>query len=226
MNKDNTKNCWITRFDGLEKLDAKWISMIDEQSRILNLTPDTIIFAPGKSAENMIFLMDGTVRVQQLSDGGREIVLYRIEAGQSCIMTASCLIGHQEYSAEGICETDVKAAVIPRVLFDELMSKSDCFRNFIFSTFSLRLTELMTIINEVAFKRLDIRLAQKLVSLADDNNRVKTTHQKLAIELGTAREVVSRQLQEFQRRDWLKQSRGSIDIQNLKELKELAWQHA
>ncbi len=212
---------WAENFEGLNNLELEWRDIIDKHSRVISIPPGTSVFSPGKPAENMIFLMDGTVRVQQVSEGGREIVLYRIEAGQSCIMTASCLIGHQDYAAEGISETEVEAAIIPRQTFDELIAKSECFRNFIFSTFSLRLTELMTIINEVAFRRLDIRLAQKLIDLANGQNEINTTHQQLATELGTAREVISRQLQEFHRRGWVEQSRGSIEIINKASLVEL-----
>ena len=137
-------------------------------------------------------------------------------------MTASCLIGHQEYSAEGVAETEIEAVVIPRNLFDELIAKSECFRNFVFSTFSMRLSELMFIINEVVFRRLDIRLAKKLLYLADKNNLINTTHQKLAVELGTVREVISRQLQEFHRVGLIEQSRGSILITEKRKLIDLS----
>ncbi len=216
---------WIERFVGLESLEPDWRNAILEESRVLSIPSGVEIFAPEKPAENMIFLIDGTVRVQQISDGGREIVLYRIEAGQSCIMTASCLLGQEDYSAQGISETELEAVIIPKGVFDELIANSECFRNFVFSTFSLRLTELMMIINEVAFRRLDIRLANKLLELSKNENEVKTTHQKLATELGTAREVISRQLQEFQRRNWIEQSRGTLVVANKEALTELAIKH-
>lgn len=219
------QSLWIERFEGLEALEPEWRDLISDQGRILSIPPKKSVFSPGKPAENMIFLLQGTVRVQQVSEGGREIVLYRIEAGQSCIMTASCLIGHQDYSAEGISETDVEAAIIPRGLFNQLLAGSENFRNFVFSTFSMRLTELMTIINEVAFRRLDIRLSQKLLDLVNAEGEITVTHQQLATEIGTAREVISRQLQEFNRQNWLEQSRGRIVITNMQKLKELATKH-
>lgn len=215
-------NSWIDLFDGLENLEEEWREVLYRKARVISVAAGTEIFAPEKPAENMIFLLDGTVRVQQVSEGGREIVLYRIEAGQSCIMTASCLLGHQDYSAQGISETELEAVIIPKTLFDDLIAKSHCFRNFVFSTFSLRLTELMIIINEVAFHRLDIRLANKLLELSKHGDEIKTTHQQLGSELGTAREVVSRQLQEFQRRNWIGQSRGTVIIINKSALRELA----
>lgn len=203
---------WIDHFDGLSNLEPEWRQTILDQARVLTIPSDTEIFAPDKPAENMIFLIDGTVRVQQISDEGREIVLYRMEAGQSCIMTASCLLGYQDYSAQGISETEIQAVIIPKSVFDEMIAQSAHFRNFIFSTFSMRLTELMVIINEVAFRRVDIRLAGKLLELAKNKTEIKTTHQQLSVELGTAREVISRQLQEFQRQGWVEPSRGTIKI--------------
>ena len=216
---------WIETFEGLNALEPEWKNAIARKSRLVSIPKETKVFEPGKSVNDMIFLLEGTGRVQQVSEGGREIVLYRIEAGQSCIMTASCLLGHEEYSAEGISETKIVAAVIPQDAFNELLANSASFRSFVFSTFSQRLAELMTIINEVAFRRLDIRLAQKLLDLSSNTHEVKITHQQLATELGTVREVVSRQLQEFHRRNWLELNRGLIVIKERRGLIELATKH-
>ncbi len=107
-------------------------------------------------------------------------------------------------------------------MFDDLLERSSEFRDFVFQAYSRRMTDLFMIIDEVAFKRLDIRLAQKLVELAEEDGVLKSTHQQLASELGSAREVVSRQLQEFQRRGWISQSRGTIQILDKDSLQQLA----
>jgi CRP/FNR family transcriptional regulator len=143
----------------------------------------------------MLFLLDGTVRVQQVSDTGHEIVLYRIHAGESCVLTTACLLAFENYSAEGISETPIQAAAVPRAVFDDLVAQSKSFRDFVFMAFSKRITDLFQMIDEVAFQRLDVRLAEKLIKLANGQNMILTTHQKLSVELGTAREVISRQLQ-------------------------------
>jgi CRP/FNR family transcriptional regulator len=192
------------------------------QGSIITFPQGTAIFGPGNSPENMLFLLDGTVRVQQVSETGHEIVLYRIHAGQSCVLTTACLLAYEDYAADGIAETTVQAAAVPRDVFDDLVAQSKTFRDFVFAAFSKRITDLFRMIDEVAFQRLDVRLADKLVSLAGDENTVKTTHQKLSVELGTAREVVSRQLQEFQRRGWIEQSRGSVSLLDKAQLKTLA----
>ncbi|MGH1359268.1 MAG: Crp/Fnr family transcriptional regulator [Burkholderiaceae bacterium] len=203
---------WLSRFPGLSSLDESIQSLLIDQSKIVNVPQGTVIFGPGKSPENLLLMLEGTVRVQQLSEGGREIVLYRVRAGESCVLTTACLLAFEDYSAEGIAETDAQAVAIPRTVFDELVARSKEFRQFVFSAYSKRITDLFYVIEEIAFQRIDIRLAQKLLELAGSGSTVKATHQQMAAELGTAREVVSRQLQEFQRRGWVAQSRGVIEL--------------
>ncbi len=180
------------------------------------------IFGPGKRPEHLLLLLSGTVRVQQTSDAGREIVLYRIHAGESCVLTTASLLAHEAYAAEGVAETNVTAVAIPRAVFDDLIASSRSFRDFIFAAYSRRITDLFYVIDEVAFRRIDIRLAQKLLELQDDDQGLQATHQQLAAELGTAREVISRQLQEFQRRGWVELSRGLVRILDEDALKKLS----
>jgi CRP/FNR family transcriptional regulator len=212
---------WIDRFPGLSRLDPGVKDMLVRRSTVITVPKDTVIFGPGKSPENLLLMLEGTVRVQQLAENGREIVLYRVHAGESCVLTTACLLAYEDYSAEGIAETEVSAVAIPRTVFDDLVANSPEFRNFVFTAYSKRITDLFLVIEEIAFRRMDIRLAQKLLELAKDG-RVEATHQQMAAELGTAREVVSRQLSEFQRRDWVAQARGEIRILNARALQDLA----
>ena len=213
---------WTIHFPGLRKLEPAIAKPLIETSKVVHLPAGTTIFGPGQSPESYLLLITGTVRVQQVSETGREIVLYRVAAGESCALTTACLMGYEEYQAEGVTETDVEAVAIPRGTFDELIAKSAEFRRFVFTAFSVRVTNLFRIIDEVAFSRIDIRLAQKLLELADVAGRVALTHQQLASELGTAREVISRQLHEFQRRKWIETSRGALTIEQPVALKNLA----
>ncbi|EEA94815.1 Crp/Fnr family transcriptional regulator [Pseudovibrio denitrificans] len=213
---------WIDRFQGLSKLENHIREILVNRSTIVSVPAGTVIFGPGKAPENLLLLLSGSVRVQQLSEGGREIILYRVHAGESCVLTTACLLAYEDYSAEGIAETDTQAVAIPRMVFDDLIAQSETFRRFVFSAYSKRITDLFLVIEEIAFQRMDIRLAQKLLELAGNGTQVATTHQQMAAELGTAREVVSRQLREFQRRDWITQSRGTIEITDRSGLEVLA----
>ena len=213
---------WIDRFSGLSRLDDQTKALLLARSHVISAPKGEAVFGPGNSPENMLFLMEGTVRVQQVSETGHEIVLYRIEAGESCVLTTACLLAYDDYAATGIAETDIAAAAVPRDLFDELVARSRPFRDFVFAAFAKRITDLFLVIDEVAFQRLDVRLADKLVRLADGSGHIATTHQQLSVELGTAREVVSRQLQEFQRRGWIAQSRGCVSLTDRPSLEQLA----
>lgn len=213
---------WVERFPGLSRLSGETKELILANSAVVDVPKGATIFGPGNSPEHMLFLLDGTVRVQQVSDTGHEIVLYRIQAGQSCVLTTACLLAFEDYSAEGIAETPVQAASVPREIFDELVATSKSFRDFVFAAFSKRITDLFRMIDEVAFQKLDVRLADKLITLAGTSDTIATTHQKLSIELGTAREVISRQLQEFQRRGWIEQARGRVDLKDRTHLERLA----
>jgi CRP/FNR family transcriptional regulator len=213
---------WITRFSGLSALSADIRETLVARSAVVRVPAGQVIFGPGRSPDNLLLLLQGTVRVHQTSESGREIVLYRVEAGQSCVLTTACLLAHEDYTAEGVAETDVEAVAIPRSVFDELMARSADFRSFVFTAYSRRITDLFRVIDEVAFGRIDVRLAHRLVSLARGGADVEATHQQLATELGTAREVISRQLQEFHRKGWIAQARGAIRLDDRAALERVA----
>lgn len=216
------KDGWTDAFPPLKQLPAADFARLRDGSMVVVLPEGSRIFGPGQSPENFLLLIDGTIRVQQVSESGREIVLYRVSAGESCALTTACLMGFEEYLAEGLAETAVRAVAIPRALFDDLIASSREFRRFVFTAFSRRVTNLFRIIEEVAFSRIDVRLAQRLLDLADARNHLSATHQELANELGSAREVISRQMHEFQRRGWIKASRGEIELTDKAALGKLA----
>ncbi|WP_289079369.1 Crp/Fnr family transcriptional regulator [uncultured Thalassospira sp.] len=215
---------WIMQFPGLSRLSAELRQYLTDNSRVIDIPVDTVIFGPGKPPEQLLLLLSGTVRVQKTSETGREIVLYRVHAGESCVLTTACLMAYEDYSAEGIAETGLQAVAIPRDVFDRMVADSPEFRQFVFMAYSRRMTDLFAVVEEIAFRRLDIRLAQKLIELSSEQQTIQTTHQKLAGELGTAREVISRQLAEFQRRGWIEQARGVIHILDRDQIKALAKQ--
>jgi CRP/FNR family transcriptional regulator len=213
---------WIGRFPGLSKLEDKVRASLLAHSRVVDVPAGSVIFGPGKAPENLLLLLEGTVRVQQVSESGREIVLYRVSAGESCVLTTACLLAYEDYLAEGVAETDIVAVALPRATFDDLIAHSAVFRQFVFTAFSSRITDLFRVIDDVAFSHIDIRLAQRLLQIANGQRHVAATHQDLANELGSARQVISRQLKEFQRRGWIETTRGSIALVNRPALEKLS----
>ncbi|SEM89925.1 Crp/Fnr family transcriptional regulator [Palleronia pelagia] len=203
---------WIDTFPGLTRLPADIRAELEAGSQIVTAPAGAQIFAPGQTADNLLLLLDGTVKVQQKSDTGRDVFLYRVHAGESCVLTTACMLAFEDYAAEGISETDVRAVAIPRKTFDSLVGKSPVFREFVFTAYSRRITDLFTLIDDIVFQRMDVRLAARLLELADDRDVVHATHAALGTELGTAREVISRTLSEFHRRGWVEQSRGEVHL--------------
>ena len=212
---------WIDRFEGLRALPADVAAALVAGSQVVSLPAGVRVFEPGRHADNLLLLLQGTVRVQQRSDTGREVFLYRVNAGESCVLTTACMLADEDYAAEGITETEVEAVVIPRKVFDDLAGRSAVFRSFIFRAYSRRIADLFSLIDDIVFHRVDVRLAARLIDHAE-NGQVKATHQALAVELGTAREVVSRTLGEFQRRGWIEQARGQIGLRNAEALTRMA----
>ena len=168
------------------------------------------MFSEGSECKGYVMLLAGTVRVHKVSEDGREIVLYRVESGESCIMTTTCLISDEQYGAEGVAETDVKLIVVPPGTFNQLLARSEKFRNFVFEVYAKRMSMLMMLVEEVVFKKLDKRLAHLLLDRNKD--QFEATHQDIALELGSVREVVSRQLKVFERGGLIRLARGSITI--------------
>jgi CRP/FNR family transcriptional regulator, anaerobic regulatory protein len=222
----NPQGDWIAQFPGFRRLPPDLLGVLTTHSQVIALPVGSRIYGPGQAPQSYLLLLDGAIRVQQVSENGREIVLYRVSAGESCALTTACLMGYEDYLAEAIAETDVRAVAIPRATFDDMIARSPDFRRFVFTAFSTRVTDLCRIIDAVAFARMDIRLAQKLIELSQGGGALAVTQQQLASELGSAREVISRLLSEFQRRGWISQARGSISIVDKWALEELARDHA
>lgn len=209
-------------FPQLARLDPDSARALGESGRVAAIPAGTVLFHDGTECSSYVLVLEGSIRVQKLSEGGREIVLYRVERGQSCVLTTNCLIAHDNYSAEGVAETEVTALVVPAATFRALLARSDTFRDFVFSAYASRISDLLMLIEEVAFGRIDARLAGWLAGRGGPEAQVKATHQDIAVELGTAREVVSRQLKEFERRGWVALHRGRIDVRDRLALADLA----
>jgi len=209
---DQPQSDWLNRFPELQTLSAADRKVLGDHAMLVELPAGQTVFAPGKKPEHFLLLLDGTVRVQQAAANGREIILYRVSGGESCIMTTACLLSDEDYLAEGVTETAVAAVAISKSAFDDLVARSAAFRRLVFSKYASRMTDLQRLVENVAFERMDKRLAQKLLQLSPGRSRLDMTHQELATELGTAREVVSRLMKDFASRGWVSAGRGTMEI--------------
>ena len=205
---------WLDAFPALRALEPGALDLLRGQGARVALPRGTVLFRIGSLCRNFLLLLDGTVRVQMTAETGREIVLYRVGRGETCILTTACLMTRADYNADGVAETDLDAVALGAGAFHELLARSAAFRDFVFASFGNRLLGMMTLVEEVAFGRIDLRLARFLADHRDGRGGLDTTHQALAVELGTAREVVSRQLKEFERRGLVELSRGRVAVRD------------
>ena len=212
-------------FPALDAISERLVRELLGVAHSVQVSGGTALFRDGGPCEAYLLVVEGTVRVQKIAPNGREIVLYRVGAGETCILTTSCLLARRNYPATGIAETDVQGVAIPAAAFRHALATSDPFREFVFAEYGRRIADLIVLVEEVAFGRLDVRLAQRLLShVRGTDSVIRTTHQDLAAELGTAREVVSRQLKEFERRGWVGLHRGRIELMDRPSLQALAAQ--
>ena len=213
---------WTERFQGTAALPRAVRDRLIDVARIIDMEEGAQVFGPANVPDSLFFLYEGRIRVSQSSDSGRAITLYRVDAGESCVLTTACMLAEEAYNTEGLAETAIKAVVLPKSVFDRLVAEEEAFRKFVFAAYSKRLIDLLRVVDDVAFGHMDVRLAERLLALAGDLKEIPATHQQLASELGTAREVVSRVLSDFQKREMIAQSRGRIALIDKKALRVLA----
>jgi CRP/FNR family transcriptional regulator, anaerobic regulatory protein len=213
---------WTERFRGTKALPRAVRNRLVQVAQVRTYQKAHQVFGPNNVPDSLLFLFEGTIRVSQSSDNGRDIVLYRVDAGESCVLTTACMLAEEAYNAEGIAETDITVIALPRLSFDNLVADEPAFRNFVFAAYSQRLIDLLRVVDDVAFGRIDVRLAQRLLALVGVDKEITATHQEIASELGTAREVVSRVLNDFQKRGLIAQSRGRIAVLDKPRLRALA----
>ena len=177
--------------------------------------PDgAVLFQPGQVCERLVLLTDGVVRVRMVSESGREIELYRVRPGETCVMSIACMMGERPYQAEGIADGEIQGVAISRGLFREMLGASAVFREDVLTVQTRRIFDLVSLVDELAFHRTESRLAARLLQRAGSDDAVAETHQELALDIGTAREVVSRRLKRFEAQGLVALERGRVRILN------------
>ena len=209
----------LRRFPVFSQLSARQLDELVKGAQVLRVAAGGVLFDAGQPCRGFPLVLEGSVRVSKGSPGGREILLYRVEPGQGCILSGGCLIGHSDYSARGIAEEDVTLLSLPAELFQKLMVEAEPFRRFVFSLYGERLSEMMELVDAVAFRKLDQRLAQLLVQRGPV---LELTQQKLADELGSVREIVSRLLRGFEMRGWVRLERERVTVLDARALSGFA----
>lgn len=221
---NSSKRRWLAHFPQLAHItDSAWEEAVDSATERV-IARGTCLSRDKTLYENFILLLHGNIRVIKTSPNGREILLYRVNAGEVCVFNAvsQLLVGKLVYGVTAFAETELRIMSISSDQFYRLFAQSASFRDFILAMIGKRLHEIMGLLEEVMYRRLDFRLGHLLLDLTDENNYVHTTHQKLAQTLGTTREVISRMLGEFEHQGLIELHRGKIRIvspHNLRQFK-------
>jgi CRP/FNR family transcriptional regulator len=215
-----TKNPELTNlldaFPFLKDSDKEIREQMLTHVSIAKIPKGNCIFLEGDECRNFALILSGMVRVYKLGESGREITLYRLHAGDSCILTASCILSQNSFPAIAAADEEVEAALVPSNIFREWTGRYEIWRNYVFNLLAKSLSSVMATLEEVAFQRMDVRIAEYIMKLSKkSNNGIKITHQDIAMELGTSREVVSRILKHFEYDKLITLQRGVIILNDV-----------
>jgi CRP/FNR family transcriptional regulator, anaerobic regulatory protein len=202
----------VRALPALSHADPGMLHEIQHAATFMRIPEGHDVFVEGDRVDAIALLISGVVRVYKIGETGREITLYRFGNGESCILTANAILSQQNFPAVATVEKTAEAVMIPAVAFRDWVRRYDLWREFVFELLSQRLSSVMAIVEEVAFRRMDTRLAAFLVERSRMTNPIHITHQEIAAELGSSREVISRILEDLSAEGILRPNRGVIEV--------------
>lgn len=209
---------WLSLFPAFNVLAPGDAADARGSVRFLALDEGAVAYHTGAECPAYVMCLEGGTRTFKISPSGRELLIYRVGPGSTCVLTTQCLLAGGTFPAESVAEKPTRLAALPAATFLALMERSAPFRRFVLDDYASLLTSMISLVDEVAFSSLDERLARRLVTEAGPAGIVAKTHQQLAADLGSVREVISRYLSEWEKAGWIRTSRGSITLLDKKAL--------
>jgi CRP/FNR family transcriptional regulator, anaerobic regulatory protein len=206
----------------LQEADPQLIREFQRVAFLARIPAGQDVFLEGDQVDAIALLISGVVRVYKIGETGREITLYRFGNGESCILTANAILSQKTFPAIATVEREAEAVMIPADIFRGWVKRYDPWREFVFELLSERLSAVMAIVDEVVFQRMDRRVATLLFNRSKSLNPIRITHQEIAAELGSSREVISRILEDFSQKGWVEVGRGTVEILDMHELESRA----
>lgn len=206
----------------LKQADAQLLREFQNQAFHARIPAGKDVFVEGDEAQAIALLIAGVVRVYKIGETGREITLYRFGQGESCILTANAILSCKSFPAIATVEADAEAVMIPADVFRDWVRRYDLWRDFVFNLLSDRLATVLAVVDEVVFKRMDRRVAELLLRKAEAGSVLRITHQEIAVDLGSSREVISRILEDLARQGLVKPGRGTLEVLDLEGLKSIS----
>jgi CRP/FNR family transcriptional regulator len=217
----------LNKQDILERLDfyrdspAELRSTISASARYVKLAPGDFLFREGDASRDFAAVGAGSIRVFRMGATGRDITLYHVRSQQSSLVSMLAVLLGRPVIATGQAEVATEAVVLPATALRELVMTSDAMRRYIFETVTRALVDVTTLLEDVAFRTMDSRLAALLLQHFATADVISMRHEDIAAELGTAREVVSRLLESYERRGAINLSRGHVEMRDEASLRQL-----
>ena len=191
-------------------------SEFEKEGIAANLSAGDFFFHEGDDCSQMALLGEGVIRVYKTGASGREITLYHVQPGQTCVLTASGVLASKPYPASAVAESEIAAVIFPAPVFRQWVDKNEEVRNFVFASLADRMADVLSLVEAITFSKMDRRLAGYLVHHFSNKGLplrvLHATHEQIAADLGTAREVISRLLKDFERAGAIQLARGRINL--------------
>lgn len=203
-------------FPFIRLAEAGFLERLLQAAAFISLDAGQPICHEGDRCGVLPLILEGSARVYKGSTTGREITLYRLGPGESCVLTASCILSASPFPASALSETAVSAVVLPSDQVITWLGHSPAWRGFLFGLVADRLQRIISVVEDVVFLRMDQRLADYLMSRPSDpaDGWIHLTHQQIADDLGTSREVITRLLKDFEQKDFVEAARGRLKLTN------------
>lgn len=212
---------WARELPDLAGLAPESLAALDRLAPV-DVPAGAILFRPGDSVKGYVIGLSGRIGVHLVGATGREILLYEVTPGTSCVQSTLGLLGGEDYTAEAVAEEPTRAVILPRALFLDLIDRDPAFRRLVFGALARRMQSTMQMLERVAFLSVEARLADYLLAHVDRDGRLAATQQEIAAAIGTAREVVSRRLDTMRKRGWLDHGRGTITVTDREALRRIS----
>ncbi|MCR8744096.1 Crp/Fnr family transcriptional regulator [Romboutsia lituseburensis] len=215
----------IELYPFLDRLDEKSQNIIKNSLIVKDFNEGYTLIHEGASCLGFSLIIKGSIRVYKLSDKGREATLYKLNAGDTCYLSMSCMLSEDSYPAFAEVLEQSTIIFIPSNIFNEFVYNTLDFQKYIFKNLYSKFNDVLGVLEEIAFERIDVRIAKYLLLISEKTNNSKfiyLTQEKIAQELGTSREVVSRMLTDFKNKDMITSQRGKITILDFEKLQSIS----
>lgn len=212
---------WTAGVEELSGLSQRSLAALDQLVPV-DVPAGIVLFQPGDAVKGYVVALTGRVGVHLVGATGRELLLYEVTPGSSCVQSTLGLLGGEDYTAEAVAEEPTRMVLIPGERFLALLDDDPAFRRMVFSALAQRMQATMHMLERVAFQSVDGRLAAHLLAHASKDRTVTATQAEIAAAIGSAREVVSRRLEAMRRRGWLEHSKGRVTVTDPAALRRIS----